>query len=158
MPDRELMRYSPAHPIALRALAQEEKRKAKSSVNGPILTIEFVTDPKPASPLKGLPRLSAPKMNKTEQRYADILDGLKRMGIVRRWEFEGIRMKLADGAFYRPDFLVWKCDDTMECIEIKGSFIREASLVRYKVARDSYPIFKFKMLQYTRKKGWEEIL
>lgn len=118
---------------------------------------EAVEGSNPSGHTKRKPAHTPGRMNKTEQKYSWILEGLKRTGIVRRWEFQGIRLKLADGAWYRPDFLLWKCDDTMECIETKGGFIREAALVRYKVARGQYPIFRFRMLQY-KEKTWSEIL
>lgn len=109
-----------------------------------------------AKPCTDKPEPKKRTMNKTETLYAEILAALQRNGIVRQWAFEAIRLKLADGAYYKPDFLVWKADGSIELIETKGAFCREAALVRYKVARDLYPMFVWRFMKYTRKDGWIE--
>lgn len=102
------------------------------------------------------PLIQPRKMNKTEARYAQILEVKKRSGEILGWEYEPLKLRLADNTYYCPDFLV----ATRECIEIhevKGGFIRDDAKVKYKVARDKFQWFRFRMLQF--KKGtWSQIL
>ena len=93
--------------------------------------------------------------NKTEWRYSDELEFQRLAGEILQWEFEGLRFKLADGAWYKPDFAVWLPDGRLRLVEVKG-FRREAAIVRFKVARDKYPHCEWLMVQ--RVKGaWERI-
>lgn len=84
----------------------------------------------------------AGSMNKTETAYARQLQLLVLDGEVQRWLFEPIRLRLGEGAWYTPDFLVVFPDGFLEFHEVKG-FWREAALVRIKTAASLYPEFKF---------------
>lgn len=87
--------------------------------------------------------LPAPKrgMNKTEAAYAQHLDLLKHAGEVLWWRFEPLKFRLADGAWFKPDFGVLLAGRAFELHETKG-FWREAARVRIKVAAEQFP-FKF---------------
>jgi len=91
------------------------------------------------------------KMNKLELRYADQMELMKRSGNIVDWKFEGLRFKLADGAWYKPDFLI-VMPGRFEIHETKGHW-REAARVRIKVAADLYPWFKFVAVRW-EKKQW----
>jgi hypothetical protein len=100
---------------------------------------------KPAVPPEKKPR----GMNPWERAYADFLDALKRSGKVRSWRFESLRFRLADGAWFKPDFAVWMIDHglgrtvaSLEIHEVKGRW-REAARVRIKVAADLNPEIPF---------------
>ena len=80
-----------------------------------------------------------PGMNKLETRYAEYLDRLKLGHRILWWRFNAFRFRLADGAWYKPDFAVMLASYELECHETKG-FWREAARVRIKVAADLYPI------------------
>lgn len=82
-------------------------------------------------------------MNKLEARYADALNA---RGDVALWMYEAVKFRLADGAYYTPDFLVVLKDGTVEIHETKG-FLREAARVRVKVAARLYP-FPFRMVKW----------
>lgn len=97
---------------------------------------------------KATVRSASAGMNKTEAAYAQELELLKAAGVIKFWRFESIRLRLADGTFYTPDFLVVLSDDTIEIIETKG-FMREAARVRLNVAADIHP-FRFYL---ARKEG-----
>jgi hypothetical protein len=85
-------------------------------------------------------------MNKTETAYAQRLDLLAKADNIGFWGFEAIKLKLADGAWYTPDFLVQTLD-TLEIHEVKG-FFREAAKVRWKVAKSIYGgMFKFVLVR-----------
>lgn len=90
-------------------------------------------------------------MNKLERDYAMILEAKKRTGEIREWAYESFRLKLADGAWFTPDFFVVCSDDLIEFHETKG-FMREAARVRLLVAAQMYP-FAFKLVKRTPK-GW----
>lgn len=103
---------------------------------------------------KALNAPSPKKMNRTELAYARMLECRKQAGEIVRYEFEGLSLKLADGAKYTPDFYVL-FKDHVELHEIKGGLVREAALVRFKVAVERYPEFGWSWCQFKNKKeGW----
>lgn len=119
-------------------------------------------DLKPANILPPrAPRERKPRgMNRWEQAYAQELDARKAAGDVVWWAFEGIRLRLAEGAYYTPDFPLLRASGALELHEVKGHWRKEAR-VRIKVAADRYP-FRFVAVRKKRKRdggGWsvEEI-
>ncbi|MFA7254136.1 MAG: DUF1064 domain-containing protein [Patescibacteria group bacterium] len=78
------------------------------------------------------------KKNGLEQAYARRLEQLRAAGEVLWWRFEGLSLRLADGAHYKPDFAVQLADGTIELHETKGHW-REAARVRIKVAAEQFP-------------------
>ena len=102
-----------------------------------------------------LGRLKAGNMNKTEAAYAKYLETLKETGEVSWFEFEPMNLKLADKCFYRVDFLVMMKSGQLECHEVKGGYMTDDSLVKFKVAACKFP-FTFRM--FSLKKGeWIEL-
>jgi len=61
---------------------------------------------------------------------------------MRNVVFEGMRIKLAKGAYYTPDFYCLMFNGEIELHETKGHW-REAARVRIKVAAELYPEFRF---------------
>jgi hypothetical protein len=97
----------------------------------------------PAAPVEApAPRSAANKMNKLEAAYDQHLELLKAAGEIRGHRFQPMRLRLATGAYYKPDFGVWKRDGSFELHETKG-FWREAARVRIKVAAELFPMFLF---------------
>lgn len=98
-------------------------------------------------------RLPASRMNKLETAYAGFLEARKIDCDILWWRFQPLRLRLADGSFYTPDFGVLTRDCLFELHETKG-FWREAARVRIKVAAELFP---FKFIAITRPKvgGWE---
>lgn len=90
-------------------------------------------------------RLTIPSMNKIEAAYARYLEVLKAAGDVLWYRFEPMKLRLADGSYYKPDFGVLTRDCLFEFHETKG-FWREAARVRIKVAAGLFP-FKFIAIQ-----------
>lgn len=78
-------------------------------------------------------------MNGTELAYGAHLELRRRAGEVLWYRFEGLKVRLAEGAWYTPDFAVMLADGTLECHEVKGHW-EEAARVRIKVAAEHYPI------------------
>jgi len=96
----------------------------------------------------------SPYRNKWEAERAAVLDIRKRTGSIADWRYEGIRLKLADGAWYKPDFMVVHNSGFIELEEVKGHW-REAAKVRWKVAVAQFPMFSFSL--WTKQDGrWVE--
>jgi hypothetical protein len=93
------------------------------------------------------------KMNKTEAAYSQRLDLQKAAGEILWHRYEPMKLRLADGSYYTPDFGVLTRDCLFELHETKG-FWREAARVRIKVAASIYP-FKFIAVKKI-KGGWEQ--
>lgn len=105
---------------------------------------------KPEGLPKPLPFCS--KMNKTEQRYVnEVLDPKKYNKEIREWKFEPFNIRLADRTFYRVDFLV--ISNVIEFHEVKGGFVRDDAIVKWKVAADQFPWFKWVLAKY--KQDWQ---
>lgn len=93
------------------------------------------------------------RMNKTETRFeVNVLQLRKSGGEVHGWRYEAVKFRLADGAFYTPDFVVYLSDGTIELAEVKGSAgWEEAARVRIKVAAEQHP--EFAWVGYTEQRG-----
>ena len=103
-----------------------------------------------------LGRLKTGAMNKTEAAYANHLETLRQAGEVAWYQFEGVKLRLADSTFYSPDFAVMRADGLLEMHEVKGYWLDDAR-VKIKVAADKYP-FRFIAIKARTKKdggGWE---
>ena len=111
---------------------------------------------------------SAPRgMNKLETRFAEQLEAWKLAGEVAWWDREPIRVRLASGAWYKPDFVAESlpvCSATTNpnlgrliAFEVKGHW-REAARVRIKVAADRHRWLRFVVVTWDN--GWvfEEVV
>lgn len=84
-------------------------------------------------------------MNKTEERYAEVLDARLAAGEIIWWKYEPIAFRLAERkCFYHPDFMVMLADGTIEIHETKGGFTREDAQIKLKVAASLFPFFVFR--------------
>jgi hypothetical protein len=93
--------------------------------------------PKPATPVGP---------NGWERQYAEHLDALKRAGEVLWWSTQAVRVRIGDGAFFKPDFLVVWRDGRTTVDEVKGHE-REAAVVRFKAAAMAVPVWGWRMLR-----------
>jgi len=96
-------------------------------------------------------------MNGWERRYALHLEERQRLGEIQWFEFDSIKLRLADKTFYTPDFLVLNTEGFLEVHEVKGHWEDDAR-VKIKVAADKFPM-KFLAITIDPIKGWvyEEI-
>jgi hypothetical protein len=79
-------------------------------------------------------------LNKTEQRFADMLASSP---LVTRWEREPFKFRLAGRTFYTPDFGVWHWNEPrLTLCELKG-WMRDDAAVKLKVAASRYPEFRW---------------
>lgn len=91
-------------------------------------------------------------MNKWESQFAAHLESEKRAGLIQWYAFEWLRFRLADGAWFKPDFACVTNKGQLELLEVKG-FWREAARVRIRVAADRYP---FRFVAVTKEKNTGE--
>ncbi len=95
------------------------------------------------------------RMNKLETRFRDeVLQRPDGSGRYAWHDFEPMKFRLADGAWYTPDWMAMDDRGAVTAFEVKG-FWREAARVRIKVAADKYP-FRFVAVTKDRKTGeWQ---
>lgn len=102
----------------------------------------------------GAPR-SCP--NKTEQRYIDYrLEPARRAGEIRWWLYERIKLRIGHRCWYTVDFVLQAADGVVECHEVKGGWIRDDALVKFRAAQEQYPMLRFVLAQW-REGMWREI-
>jgi hypothetical protein len=88
-------------------------------------------------------------MNQTERAYANVLEANKLVGLIAHYEFEKIKLKLADNTFYTPDFWVVLSDGRIEFHEVKAMTAKGVVLaeddakVKIKVAAEQFWQFDF---------------
>jgi hypothetical protein len=98
-------------------------------------------------------------MNGWETKFSDELEIQKRAGFIKWYGFEAIRLRLAGGCTYCPDFAIELVSGKMRFVEIKGH-IRTASMIRFKVAVEQHPWAEFQMIRKASNAnggGWERI-
>lgn len=110
----------------------------------------------PALPPKGLPRMSSPKMNKTEERFKAILEDRRRAGEFKVILNHAITLRLADGLRYTPDFFGQHQDGSLWIWEVKGRHVWDDALAKFKMAKTMFPCFIWVWAQYTKEHGWIE--
>lgn len=91
--------------------------------------------------------------NKTERRYREHLESLKRSGVILDYSpHDAVTLKLARDTRYTPDFMVIGDQGVIEFHEVKG-FWRDDARVKIKVAARLFPWFTFKSVSW-KKKEW----
>lgn len=105
--------------------------------------------------LRGTPR----KMNATEREFSHLLEARKRTEKIQDWKFEGVRLGWGDCMVFKPDFTeVWR-SGRMCLIEVKGPFIRDRDIVRFKGCKAEWKKwFDFQFWQRDRNKQWNRLL
>lgn len=91
--------------------------------------------------------------NKTEARFDRRLADIKARGVIHAYWFESVKFRLANRCWYTPDFLVQYPSGSCILYEVKGTFVREDSWVKLKVAAETMP-FPFFLAQW-KGKEWE---
>lgn len=99
---------------------------------------------------------AAPKFkSRLEAGYYEHLRERKSAGEILDFGYEVEKLRLADGAWFTPDFRVVCVDQTIEFHETKG-FMREAARVRLLVAADIHP-YRFMLVKKTAGAGYAVI-
>lgn len=107
----------------------------------------------PASARVSKPSVDA--MNGTERKYADLLEQKQLAGEILRWDFEPVKLRLADLTWYCPDFRVILLDGTEEFHEVKG-FWRDDARIKIKVAAELHP-YRFVAVSLVKKQWMQEV-
>ena len=124
----------------MESLKNEEKKDLNS---GYPRVISRPQQPVPAAPAStGLDR-----MNRTEKLYSGMLEKLKLSGEILAWRFEAITFRLGHRCNYTPDFLVVTPRE-IQIHEVKGGYVREDGLVKWKLAAECHPEFRFFLCRY----------
>jgi hypothetical protein len=98
-------------------------------------------------------------MNRGESRYAAHLETLRVAGVIARWDYEPMGLRLADRTFYHPDFRVILPDGLIQMHECKGAqtdgepFVLEKANIKLKVAAELHP-FTFFLVWPKKGGGW----
>ena len=71
--------------------------------------------------MQALGRMKTGEMNKTEARFAQLLELERHAGKVKWWKFEGIKLMLAKNTSITVDFAVLPDTDILTMIDVKGS-------------------------------------
>ena len=111
------------------------------------------------APFAGTKRKKPGEMNRLEKKYADeILEPLKVSGEIVEYVFERIKLKIAPNCYYIPDFMVIMESGEIIFDEIKGGYMDNKSIVKFKSVCEQYWWFKFRMQQWIGKNKKKNIL
>ena len=105
----------------------------------------------PAVPVIEKPTQPKQRKNKTEAEYGQLLEARKRMGEIKDYGFERMKLRLADDVLYIPDYDAVLDDNTVEIHEVKG-FLRDDARIKIYTAARMYPHFKFWLIKKRRQK------
>ena len=115
---------------------------------------------------KARPRSVLGQMNKTEAAYAEVLSERILLGEIAGYQYEPLKLRLADNTFYTPDFMVQTSGGEIEFHEVKACMssgkmlCEDDAKVKIKVAAEAFPMFGFVMAGKLPKKaggGWKFI-
>lgn len=106
-------------------------------------------------------------MNKTEREFSLILAAQLVKGEISGWLYEGVKLKIGEGCWYCPDFMVIEQTDStfrdghefiqrVKFIEVKG-FLRDDARVKFLAAQEQHKWATFEMWRKT-KQGWKQVL
>lgn len=90
--------------------------------------------------------------SKAEAAYADYLAILFAAKEITHYIHHPFKVKLADGAWYTPDFLVVHASGETQIVEVKG-YQWSRDVVRWKVAADRFPFWRWTMVK-REGRGW----
>ena len=99
-------------------------------------------------------------MNKTERRFAEFLDVLVEQGTFSGYAYEGLTFRWGrdpqtrKAMRYTPDFVVFHRDHdrSFRLVEVKGTFIRDRDLVRFRGCRAEWDGLRFELWQWKDQK------
>jgi hypothetical protein len=111
--------------------------------------------PRPASRVQShRPNPHAPYRSRLEARYAALLVQQERAGLIRRWRYEAIRLRLAPATTLTVDFAVTMSSlqrgEYLALHEVKGGYVREDGWQKLKIAAALYPEFEFMLVRWVK--------
>lgn len=87
-------------------------------------------------------------MNKTEAMYSRRLERQLLSGEILDWKYEALTFRLAHRCGYTPDFMVISQTE-IQIHEVKGGFVREDAWIKWKMAAEQHPEFRFYICIYS---------
>lgn len=81
--------------------------------------------------------------NKLEAAYHAHLQEMKDKGEILFFSYEGLRLKLAQLCTYTPDFVVLMPNGELHCHEVKGGIWVGDARVKFRLAAETFPFFRF---------------
>lgn len=121
------------------------------SVNGVPIECSAQMIPTRTLKPKKIIRQSGRTPNETELRFeSDYLKPMLAAGEINRYRFESIRLKLANGGWYKCEWTAVNAAGVLVFFEVKGGRPRqrEAGILTIKVAAAAYPEFQFFLAQW----------
>lgn len=107
------------------------------------------------NPRERQPSHTLGRMNQTEARYArDFLEPRIASGESIRYQHEKIKLRLAGGTWYTPDFFEELADGRIWVHEVKGGKVWDDAAVKFKVAAEQFPWWRWTKVQW-RNGGWK---
>ena len=99
------------------------------------------------------------RMNKTEARRAAHLEALRVAGLIKRWDFQPMKLRLADYCYLTPDFRVVLTTGEIELEDVKGRkgakyYCTEDSKIKIRIAAEMHPMFRFTIVWELKGEGW----
>jgi hypothetical protein len=126
------------------------KDLSTKALNDPRMKIQGISKAEP-KPISVTPVPHDRYKSDWERQYAEHLERRRLAGEITWWEYETIKIKLADKTWYKVDFALIPRGEPMEFHEVKG-WMREAARVRLNVAAWIFPA-KFVVVRKTNG-GW----
>ena len=106
----------------------------------------------PSRPSKGGKRRGAAHvrgvMNRTEGRFAAILEMQRLFGEIKGWSFEPETLVLGPKLTFTPDFKVEELDGSLTWYDVKGKHVWEDSVVKAKAAAVIFPQYRFAQVRW----------
>lgn len=110
--------------------------------------------PDQGDPAAATPRLRqrrAPRLNKTETAFGEVL-AVRNPGV--RIRAQAMRLELANGVTYTPDFFAQMPDGNFHAWEVKGPHAWDDAIVKIKVAAREWPEVTFWLVSRAET-GWK---
>lgn len=104
----------------------------------------------PPPPRYGVAPNGRPYKSKWEAEYGFWLATLLGVDAIAWWSYECFKLRLADGAYFTPDFPVLTSHGDLVMREVKGHW-REAARLRVKVAASQFPWLRIEII--SKQKG-----
>ena len=111
-------------------------------------TVRSTPQAKGRRPKNRLVGYDADRMNKTETKYAELLETQRRAGKILFWRYESVKFRLADRTWYTPDFYIMRPDGTIEIHETKG-WMEEDANIKIKTVAELFPEFLFVLVKWS---------
>jgi hypothetical protein len=90
-----------------------------------------------------------------EAKMSTILFWRKKTGEIVKYVYESHTFTLAAKTSYKPDFIIFHNDGSVEVVETKGDRMHKDSAIRFKMAAERYTDLIWTMIQYRKAtKDW----